>query len=65
MPDIKWEDRGLSVREVGRFIDFLKVYKNCRLISVKLVGEKYTLLYTYPYKLTENSYPYVGKVPCW
>jgi hypothetical protein len=56
----KWVDYGVSIREVGRLIDFLKLYKNSRLISVKLVGDNYTVVYTSADKLTDNSHLYVG-----
>lgn len=60
MSKIKWADYGLSIREVSRLIDYLKLYKNSRLISVKLVGDNYTVVYASPDKLTDNSHLYVG-----
>lgn len=56
----KWADYGVSIREIGRLIDILKLYKNSQLISVKLVKDSYTVVYTSPDKLTDNSYLYVG-----
>ena len=63
MPD-KWVDRGLALGDISKFVEYLKLYKASKLVSIKLEDKGYTVVYTCPFKLTENSTPYIG-AKCW
>jgi hypothetical protein len=64
MSEVKWFDVGLDLQEISTFVDYLKLYKTSNLVTIKKIKDYYSIVYTCPFKLTENSRPYVG-VPCW
>jgi len=64
MSEVKWFDVGLDLQEISTFVDYLKLYKASNLVTIKKIKDYYSIVYTAPFKLTENSRPYVG-VPCW
>lgn len=63
MPE-KWVDRNLTLSDISKFLEYLKLYKVSKLNSIKLENDTFTIVYSCPFKLTEKSTSYVG-VTCW